>query len=257
MIWGGLYMGWEKYFRTYFWTRKIPCTWTKVNSDLLARLKLYDMRWPLHGMGKIFQNLLLDKENSLHMNRGKLWPTCKAWVIWYEVAFTWDWKRISFQNLLVEKDNGFSLQKNLHETQVSLMCHVLWHESIWYIKVTGTIWRKILSIYKKNLSIRVAALLALSVILWISDLLLFSLLRKVLMKSESIFGWPEKIHHRNLFDTLRPLPMSYCGTVWSCGKKKRLLFSSNGWGLDRDIMSTWYTCDVVVRQFWQTYVCQT
>ena len=66
---------------------------------------------------------------------------------------------------------------------------------------------------KKNLSIRVAALLALSMILWISDLLLFSLLRKVLIKSESIFGWPEKIHHRNLFDTLRPLPMSYCGTV--------------------------------------------
>ena len=132
------------------------------------------MRWPLHEMGKkSFQNLLLDKENSLHMNKGKLWPTCKAWVIWYEVAFTWDWKRISFQNLLVEKDNGFSLQKNLHETRVSLMCHVLWHESIWYIKVTGTIWRKILSIYKKNLSIRVAALLALSVILRISDLLLF------------------------------------------------------------------------------------
>ena len=118
----------KNHFRTYFWTRKIPCTWTKVNSDLLARLKLYDMRWPLHGMGKIFQNLLLDKENSLHMNRGKLWPTCKAWVIWYEVAFTWDWKRISFQNLLVEKDNCFSLQKNLHETQVSLMCHVLWHD---------------------------------------------------------------------------------------------------------------------------------
>ena len=118
----------KNHFRTYFWTRKIPCTWTKVNSDLLARLKLYDMRWPLHGMGKIFQNLLLDKENSLHMNRGKLWPTCKAWVIWYEVAFTWDWKRISFQTLLVEKDNGFSLQKNLHETQVSLMCHVLWHD---------------------------------------------------------------------------------------------------------------------------------
>ena len=78
--------------------------------------------------------------------------------------------------------------------------------------------------FTKKMSIRVAALLALSVILWISDLLLFSLLRKVLMKSESIFGWPEKIHHRNLFDTLRPLPMSYCGTVWSCGKKRDCFF---------------------------------
>ena len=126
-------MGWEKYFRTYFWTRKIPCTWTEVNSDLLAKPELYDMRWPLHEIGKEFH----------------------------------------FRTYLWKKNNCFSLQKNLHETQVSLMCHVLWHESIWYIKVTGTIWRKILSIYKKNLSIRVAALLALSVILWISDLLLF------------------------------------------------------------------------------------